>query len=281
MCDPDVHAQHFLLDRVVNVRPETGVPIGTRGTIVGIMYGRTNLDTYYEILFDHLPANTLDTILLGKNQQTCRVKVRSYHLLNYSHSLRCRSMNYQQQSVSANYVYDRHSYNQSAATRPQHVDNTRQGSNNSTTQKLPKSAPALPVQERPNFDQVREQKSMTDDPSPTVSLRQQPLQTSSSSITDDSFMPVPTENTPDSNLSTTSLNTALPAATFLSSYDSTQQRSSLLSTAIQNAEQLFERASPVLVQSQTTFISSDQGGWPEPPQILHSSCKIIHHFCFY
>ncbi|CAF4688050.1 unnamed protein product, partial [Rotaria magnacalcarata] len=76
----------------------TGVPIGTRGTIIGVMLGQTHLDTYYEVLFDHLPKNSLDAILLGRNNQQCRIKVRSYHLLNYSHSLRTRSItNYQQQ----------------------------------------------------------------------------------------------------------------------------------------------------------------------------------------
>ena len=63
------------------------------------MHAPTPLDAYYEILFDHLPETSLEAILLGKHQQTCRIKVRSYHLLNYSHSLRLRSMNdnYQQQ----------------------------------------------------------------------------------------------------------------------------------------------------------------------------------------
>ena len=98
MCDPDMDTHYELYDRVVSVRLGTGVPVGTRGTIIGVMLGQTHLDTYYEVLFDHLPKNSLDAILLVGSNQQCRIKVRSYHLLNYSHSLRTRSMaNYQQQ----------------------------------------------------------------------------------------------------------------------------------------------------------------------------------------
>ena len=101
MCDPDIEARHELYDRVINVRLGAGVPIGTRGTIIGVMLGPTHLDTYYEVLFDHLPKNSLDAILFGGHNQQCRIKVRSYHLLNYSHSLRMRSMaNYQQQKAA-------------------------------------------------------------------------------------------------------------------------------------------------------------------------------------
>lgn len=101
MCDPDIETRHELFDRVINVRLGAGVPIGTRGTIIGVMLGHTHLDTYYEVLFDHLPKNSLDAILFGGHNQQCRIKVRSYHLLNYSHSLRTRSMANHQQSKTA------------------------------------------------------------------------------------------------------------------------------------------------------------------------------------
>ncbi|CAF0945347.1 unnamed protein product, partial [Didymodactylos carnosus] len=99
LCDPDPQTSFFLHDRVVVVRLGAGVPIGSRGTVIGIMPGRTHLDTYYEILFDHLPNGSLYSILFNDGQQQCRVKVRSYHLLNFTHSLRFNAV-YKQRSIS-------------------------------------------------------------------------------------------------------------------------------------------------------------------------------------
>jgi hypothetical protein len=119
MCDPDMETHYELYDRVISVRLGTGVPMGTRGTIIGIMLGQTHLDTYYEVLFDHLQKNSLDAILLGGNNQLCRIKVRSYHLLNYSHSLRARSMsnNQQQRVTSTDNAWDRRLTDQPASAR--------------------------------------------------------------------------------------------------------------------------------------------------------------------
>jgi len=119
MCDPDMETHYELYDRVVTVRLGTGVPIGTRGTIIGVLAGQTHLDTYYEVLFDHLPKNSLDAILLGGSNQPCRIKVRSYHLLNYSHSLRARpAQPTQQRSMPAENVWERRTAEQSTATTP-------------------------------------------------------------------------------------------------------------------------------------------------------------------
>lgn len=144
MCEPDVGTVFYLFDRVVSVRLGTGVPIGTRGTIVGIMFNRNHLDTYYEILFDQLPANSLDAILYPKDQGRCRVKVHSYHLINYSHSLRLRSMGYQnQRSVPANNTRDQ---------QPQQSNRTPQrNSQEKTPSTKPKSAPPLTANEKPKF----------------------------------------------------------------------------------------------------------------------------------
>lgn len=98
MCDGDFQTTYEMYDRVVTVRLGTGVPIGSRGTIVGILIGLTYMDTYYEVLFDDIPKTSLDNILLAKNQQQCRIKVHSYHLLNYSHSLRTRSISSSERS---------------------------------------------------------------------------------------------------------------------------------------------------------------------------------------
>ncbi|CAF0854753.1 unnamed protein product [Didymodactylos carnosus] len=100
LCNADPQTEFCLYDRVVTVRLGAGVPIGSRGTVIGVMPGRTNLDTYFEILFDELPKGSLYSILFnGGQQQQCRVKVRSYHLLNYTHSLRFKPHDMMQRST--------------------------------------------------------------------------------------------------------------------------------------------------------------------------------------
>jgi hypothetical protein len=167
MCDPDTTTTYELYDRVISVRLGTGVPIGTRGTVVGIMLGRTNLDTYYEILFDNLPPNSLESILLGNNQRKCCIKLRSYHLLNYSHSLRVRSMNnnYRQRSVSSIHPQQ---YPTEYSLRPpqQPTHNARRQSAGNSTATKPKSAP--PMAAKPPFPKIKEQKSITTDPPQTM-----------------------------------------------------------------------------------------------------------------
>lgn len=49
---PDAKAQHRLLDRIVCVRDSFTVPLGYKGTIVGIQKGDNVLLNMYEILFD-------------------------------------------------------------------------------------------------------------------------------------------------------------------------------------------------------------------------------------
>ena len=144
MCDPDVETTFALYDRVVSVRLGTGVPIGTRGTIVGIMQGRLNLDTYYEILFDNLSSTSMEAILHGKNQQKCRIKVHSYHLLNYSHSLRGRSMNF-------------YSQRSNPFEQPPRFATQPSNNNNNNTPKTPKSAPPLTTNDQPFFTRNNKQ----------------------------------------------------------------------------------------------------------------------------
>lgn len=142
MCDPDVGTTFAVYDRVVSVRLGTGVPIGTRGTIVGIIQGRLNLDTYYEVLFDNLSLTSMESILHGKNQQKCRIKVHSYHLLNYTHSLRIRSGNLHSQRSNPSEQAPRF-----AAAKP----------SNKTKSNTPKSAPPLATHEKPFFTHNNEQ----------------------------------------------------------------------------------------------------------------------------
>jgi hypothetical protein len=194
MCDFDIETLYDLYDRVVTVRLGTGVPLGTRGTIIGVMLGQTHLDTYYEVLFDHLPKNSLDSILLGGNNQQCRIKVRSYHLLNYSHSLRVRSMiNYQQQrSMPNENVWEKRLLEQSSTSRqaqgqqPQQqqqqtptriLKRTPNETNSTTTPKSATASAATPS--KPNFvevmtSSVKEQQSTTNS-STTISTEKTTL----------------------------------------------------------------------------------------------------------
>ena len=166
MCDPDTDTHYELYDRVVSVRLGTGVPVGTRGTIIGVMLGQTHLDTYYDVLFDNLPKNSLDAILLVGSNQQCRIKVRSYHLLNYSHSLRTRSVaNYQQQQQQqqrtgpAENAWERRSADQTTISRqvpPQQQQPTRilkRGTteNASATKAKPDAAVPTSTQEKPKL----------------------------------------------------------------------------------------------------------------------------------
>ena len=202
MCDPDITTTYELYDRVVSVRLGTGVPIGTRGTVVGIMLGRTNLDTYYEILFDNLPPNSLESILLGSDQRKCCIKVRSYHLLNYSHSLRMRSMNndYRQRSVSSIQPQQRPTEHSLRPPQQPTRNIRRQSAGNSTAPK-PKSAP--PMAAKPPFPRIKEQKSTTTDPPHTMTAVENfllfPPPTELSSNVESIFQP--TTITPPTDLS--------------------------------------------------------------------------------
>jgi hypothetical protein len=226
MCDPDIEAEFFLFDRVVNVRLGTGVPIGTRGTIVGIMLGRTNLDTYYEVLFDNLQSNSLDAILLGKNQQRCRIKVHSYHLLNYSHSVRVRSINYQQRrSIPSDNVWEQTSRSQQ---QQQSSRNSKKESDDNNTATKPKSAPPMTTHDRPYFVKDKEQKSITNNP-PT-----QPL----ISVENPSLLPQFVENVPNPQITSTPMNMTIPTETFLPSFPSNPTPDALFFRAIQDSGQI-------------------------------------------
>ena len=89
---PDPSANHNLLDRVVNVRQGFSVPLGARGTVIGIKNAAKVLDVVYEVLFDqefpgalpvrgvpdspnrvyHLPAWSIINLSYGKRQQVER-----------------------------------------------------------------------------------------------------------------------------------------------------------------------------------------------------------------
>lgn len=49
---PDPKAQHALLDRVICVRENYTVPVGLKGTIIGIQEKENKWKNIYEVLFD-------------------------------------------------------------------------------------------------------------------------------------------------------------------------------------------------------------------------------------
>lgn len=172
MCDTDIETHYELFDRVITVRLGTGVPLGTRGTVIGVMHGQTHVDAFYEILFDQLPKNSLETVLLAGSNQQRRIKVRSYHLLNYSHSLRVRSMANlaQSRSMPNENAWEKRLLDQSSAPRqtppqqqqqPQQPQQQQQQQptrilkrtgNDSSPSATPKTTPAsTSKQDKPNF----------------------------------------------------------------------------------------------------------------------------------
>jgi 5'-3' exoribonuclease 1 len=87
---PDPSANYQLLDRVVNVRQGYSVPMGLRGTVVGIKNASKVMDVVYEILFDEEFAGALP--IKGMPE----VPNRIYHLpvwamINLTHGIRQHS----------------------------------------------------------------------------------------------------------------------------------------------------------------------------------------------
>ncbi|CAF0749442.1 unnamed protein product [Adineta steineri] len=260
MCDPDIGTTFQLYDRVVNVRLGTGVPIGTRGTIIGIMHGQTNLDTYYEILFDNLPINSLEAILLGKNQQKCRIKVHSYHLLNYSHSLRVRSNNYQHQR-SVPMVNTREQ--QTPMNRQEQSSRVfrKQPDDKNTKPTKPKSAPASNTYEKPNFAEAKQTTPITNNSSSSPPTTIEQSVQSMNIIEDSSLFPALVENLPDQEIMSTQMNLNIPSTgdpLFLRAIQDSEQlqyASHQSSTAVPQMD--FQHVPPMFPQ-QTSHIDLSQ-----------------------
>ncbi len=84
---PDASADYQLLDRVVNVRHGFGVPLGLRGTVVGVRNATSLLDVVYEVLFDEPFAGAV--AVRGAPDAPKRVQnAPAWALINVSHGLR-------------------------------------------------------------------------------------------------------------------------------------------------------------------------------------------------
>ncbi|XP_032782787.2 5'-3' exoribonuclease 1 isoform X1 [Daphnia magna] len=84
---PDPSANYQLLDRVVNVRQGYSVPLGLRGTVIGIKNATKLMDVIYEILFDEEFSGALP------NKGIQDAPNRIYHLpvwamINLTHGIR-------------------------------------------------------------------------------------------------------------------------------------------------------------------------------------------------
>ncbi|CAF1231457.1 unnamed protein product [Adineta steineri] len=293
MCDPDIETRYELYDRVITVRLGTGVPLGTRGTIIGIMLGQTHLDAYYEVLFDNLPKTSLDAILLGGNNQQCRIKVRSYHLLNYSHSLRIRSnTNYSQaRSMPNENAWEKRLLEQPSTSRqaqqqqqqqqqpppPTRILKRTANENNSAT--TPKSAPAATsAPAKPNFIEVinstlKEQQSAVNSSSPITTEKSKPSESpsttrsllpTSSSEQSSVLLPSPIDKRPDLEKIFSSVNSVLPVTneqtTSLTTFPSQPGPVSLFLRAIQESKQVQNSS-----QQQPTSIQQQWDTIPPPP----------------
>jgi len=290
MCDTDIETRYELYDRVITVRLGTGVPLGTRGTIIGVMLGPTHLDTYYEILFDHLPKNSLDAILFSGHNQQCRIKVRSYHLLNYSHSLRVRSMaNYAQaRSMPNENVWEKRLVEQSSTSRqtqgPQPTRILKRTSNDTNPTTTPKSAPAATsIQEKPNFveattSSVKEQQP-TLNSSPSITTKKstlpQPVTMNSmllpSSQQNSVLLPALAAKLPEPDITFPSVNPVLPitnVTTPLTAFPTNPGSESLLLRAIHESKQVQN-----LVQQQPAPVQQQWDAIPLPPPLLVTQQK--------
>ncbi|XP_078061767.1 5'-3' exoribonuclease 1 isoform X5 [Mustelus asterias] len=81
---PDKDAEYLLFDRVVNVREDFSVPVGLRGTIIGMKGAERESDEFYEVLFDdEFPSGLLIRCSPGRGYRLPKCA-----LINLSHGNR-------------------------------------------------------------------------------------------------------------------------------------------------------------------------------------------------
>ncbi|XP_006243658.1 5'-3' exoribonuclease 1 isoform X3 [Rattus norvegicus] len=86
---PDRDAEFRLFDRVVNVRENFSVPVGLRGTIIGIKGANREADVLFEVLFDEeFPGGLTIRCSPGRGY-----RLPTSALVNLSHGSRCETGN--------------------------------------------------------------------------------------------------------------------------------------------------------------------------------------------
>ncbi|XP_034935611.1 5'-3' exoribonuclease 1 isoform X2 [Chelonus insularis] len=81
---PDPQAQYQLFDRIINVREDSCVPLGYKGTIVGI-HGVNGAEKSYDMLFD---KPFVGNISFNNSSDCRRLKLLEAEFINISHGLR-------------------------------------------------------------------------------------------------------------------------------------------------------------------------------------------------
>ncbi|RZF36429.1 hypothetical protein LSTR_LSTR010849 [Laodelphax striatellus] len=104
---PDPAAEHKLFDRVRSIRESYMVPLGMKGTIVGIHQAEKECDTSYDILYDKEFPGGLS--LNGSGKRCCRALKQSF--INLSHGQRMANAKQQQQTNDKprNYTHNQES----------------------------------------------------------------------------------------------------------------------------------------------------------------------------
>ncbi|XP_076358060.1 5'-3' exoribonuclease pacman isoform X2 [Tachypleus tridentatus] len=83
---PDPNSNYMLFDRVVNVREGYAVPLGLRGTVIGIHEGDKTTNTMYDVVFDKsFPGGTEI-----RCSATRRYRLQAAALINLSHGNRLK-----------------------------------------------------------------------------------------------------------------------------------------------------------------------------------------------
>lgn len=94
---PDPSTTYQLFDRVVNVRDDTTVPLGLKGTIIGIRHSENAADTMFDVLFDQEFPSAMS--LAGSKK--CAYRVSRTALINVSHGYRQKLVDESYRSVKA------------------------------------------------------------------------------------------------------------------------------------------------------------------------------------
>ncbi|XP_034254731.1 5'-3' exoribonuclease 1 [Thrips palmi] len=81
---PDPTTTYQLFDRIVNVRDDTSVPLGLKGTIIGIRRAEKAADTMYDVLFD----NEFESAMSIGGSKGCAYRVSRTAFINISHGFR-------------------------------------------------------------------------------------------------------------------------------------------------------------------------------------------------
>lgn len=68
---PDIKAQHKLLDRIISVRKNFTVPLGFKGTIIGIQEKEDKWKNVYEVLFDSSFTGYMHIFILKSLASIC------------------------------------------------------------------------------------------------------------------------------------------------------------------------------------------------------------------